>query len=76
MYTFRKIDFLNYTLSSDIVVSFNVKLNGAQKAVSNISFISDKIMSRYSTDSIKKNSEILEESILNRSGVTFHNFAF
>ena len=76
MYTFRKKDFFKLYTLFRIRRFFNAKLNGAQKAVSNIFFISDKIMSRYSTEYIKKNSERLEEDILNRSGVKFHNFAF
>ena len=52
---------LNYTPCSVNVVSFSVKLNGALKAVSDISFISDKTMSRYSRESIKKKNEKIKE---------------
>ena len=50
-----------YTPCSDNVVCFSIKLNGALKAVSDISFISDKIMLRYLIESIKKESEKIEE---------------
>ena len=36
-------------------------MNGALKAVSDISFISDKTMSRYSREPIKKNNGKIEE---------------
>ena len=51
---FFKLEFLNYIPCSDNVVSFSVKLNWALKALLDISFISDKIMSRYSIESIKR----------------------
>ena len=75
------MDFLNYTEypCSDDVVSFSVELNGALKAISDISFISDKTMSRYSRESIKTNHEKLKnyfipfskQNSLNRSEVNF-----
>ena len=52
--------FLNNNSCSDNVVSFSVKLNRAQQAVSDISFISDKTMLRYSRKSNKKNNENVE----------------
>ena len=46
------------------VVSFSAKLKGKIKAVSGLSFILDKIMSRYFIQSMKKNSEKIEEFTL------------